>query len=136
MAAKGWTITMIRVALTEDHPDMREALRELLNLSQDIELVSETDNGKEAVHCAEEIQPDVLIMAINLPVMDGFAATKQIAHLSVPTRVILISLDSGRYILHHAAAVGAQGFVSKDNAATQLLSAIRTVHRGETYFLE
>ena len=127
---------MIRVALTEDHPDMREALRELLNLSQDIELVSETDNGQEAVDCAEQIQPDVLIMAINIPGMNGFAATQRISHLSVPTRVILISLDSGSYILNQAAAVGAQGFVSKDNAATQLLSAIRRVHRGETYFLE
>jgi len=127
---------MIRVALTEDHPEMREALRELLSLSQDIELVSETDNGRAAVDCAEQIQPDVLIMAINMPEMDGFAAAKQISHLSVPTRVILISLDSGSYILHQAAAVGAQGFVSKDDAATQLLSAIRTVHRGETYFIE
>ena len=127
---------MIRVALTEDHPDMREALRELLSMSRDIELVSETDNGREAVACARQIQPDVLIMAINMPVMDGFKATKQIADLPVPTRVILISLDTGRYILSQAAAVGAQGFVSKDQAATQLLSAIRTVHRGETYFVE
>jgi DNA-binding NarL/FixJ family response regulator len=94
----------------------------LLSLSHDIELVSETDNGKEAVDCAERIQPDVLIMAINIPVMDGFAATKQISDLPVPTRVILISLDSGSYILSQAAAVGAQGFVSKDQAATQLLS--------------
>jgi DNA-binding NarL/FixJ family response regulator len=127
---------MIRVALTEDHPDMREALRELLSMSRDIELVSETDNGREAVACARQIQPDVLIMAINMPVMDGFKATKQIAGLPVPTRVILISLDTGSYILSQAAAVGAQGFVSKDQAATQLLSAIRTVHRGETYFVE
>jgi DNA-binding NarL/FixJ family response regulator len=136
MVAKGWTITMIRVALTEDHPDMREALRELLSLSRDIELVSETENGKEAVDCAEQIRPDVLVMAINIPVINGFAATKQISDLRVPTRVILISLDNESYILSQAAAVGAQGFVSKDHAATQLLSAIRTVHRGETYFVE
>lgn len=127
---------MIRVALTEDHPDMREALRGLLSMSRDIELVSETDNGKEAIDCARQVQPDVLVMAINIPVINGFAATKQIADLPVPTRVILISLDSESYILNQAAAVGAQGFVAKDNAATQLLSAIRTVHRGETYFVE
>jgi len=127
---------MIRVAISEDHPDMREALRMLLSLSQDIELVSETDNGLEAVDSAKRIQPDVLIMAINLPVIDGFAATKQIADLPIPTRVILISLDNGSYILKRAAAVGAQGFVAKDNAAKQLLSAIKTVYQGHTYFVE
>jgi two-component system, NarL family, nitrate/nitrite response regulator NarL len=127
---------MIRVAISEDHPDMREALRMLLSLSQDIELVSETDNGQEAVNSAKRIRPDVLIMAINLPVIDGFAATKQIADLPIPTRVILISLDNGSYILKRAAAVGAQGFVAKDNAARQLLSAIKTVHQGHTYFVE
>ena len=127
---------MIRVAITEDHPEMKDALRMLLSLSEEIQVVSETDNGQQAVDCARRIQPDVLIMAINIPVMDGFAATKQIADLLVPTRVILISLDSGSYVVRQAAAVGAQGFVSKDNAAKQLLSAIRTVHRGETYFVE
>jgi DNA-binding NarL/FixJ family response regulator len=115
---------------------MREALRMLLTLSRDIELVSETDNGLEAVDSAKRIQPDVLIMAINIPVIDGFAATKQIADLPIPTRVILISLDNGSYILKRAAAVGAQGFVAKDNAAKQLLSAIKTVHQGHTYFVE
>ena len=127
---------MIRVAITEDHPAMRDALRMLLSLSGEIELVSEMDNGEQAVDCAKRIQPDVLIIAVNMPGMDGFAATKQIADLPVLTRVILISLDSGSYILRQAAAVGAQGFVSKDNAAKQLLSAIRTVHQGETYFVE
>jgi len=73
---------MIRVAITEDHPEMREALRMLLSLSGDIQLVSETDNGQEAVDCAKRIQPDVLIMAINMPGVDGFEATKQIADLS------------------------------------------------------
>lgn len=127
---------MIRVAITEDHPEMREALRMLLSLSGDIQLVSETDNGQEAVDCAKRIQPDVLIMAIHMPGVDGFAATKQIADLPIHTRVILISLDNGSYILKQAAAAGAQGFVAKDNAARQLLSAIKAVHQGQTYFVE
>jgi len=127
---------MIRVAISEDHPDMREALRMLLNLSPDVELVYETDNGQAAVDCAKRIQPDVLVMAINIPGIDGFTATKQIAGLPVPTRVILISLDNGSYMVRQAAEVGAQGFVAKEDAARQLLSAIKTVHQGQTYFLE
>ena len=127
---------MIRVAISEDHPDMREALRMLLNLSPDVELVYETDNGQAAVDCAKRLQPDVLVMAINIPGIDGFIATKQIAGLPVPTRVILISLDNGSYMVRQAAEVGAQGFVAKEDAARQLLSAIKTVHQGQTYFLE
>jgi DNA-binding NarL/FixJ family response regulator len=127
---------MIRVAITEDHPDMRDALRMLLSQSADVDLVYETDNGQGAVECARRLQPDVLVMAVNIPVMDGFAAAKRIHDLPIPTRVILISLDSGSFIVHQAAEVGAQGFVAKDNAAQQLLSAIRTVYHGETYFVE
>lgn len=127
---------MIRVAITEDHPDMRDALRMLLSQSADVEVVYETDNGQGAVDCARRLQPDVLVMAVNLPVMDGFSAARQIHDLPVSTRVILISLDSGTFIVRQAAEVGARGFVAKDHAAQQLLSAIRTVYRGETYFVE
>ena len=127
---------MIRVAITEDHPQVRAALRLLLSSSKDIELIYETDNGQDAVTCVKKLQPDILVMAINLPELDGFEATKQISDLSVPTRVILISVDVGSFITMQAAEVGARGFVSKDNAAQQLLPAIQAVQRGETYFME
>ena len=127
---------MIRVAITEDHPQVRAALRLLLSLSKDIELIYETDNGQDAVNCVKDLQPDVLVMAIHLPELDGFEATKQISNLSVPTRVILMSVDVGSSITMQAAGVGARGFVPKDNAAQQLLPAIKAVQRGETYFLE
>jgi DNA-binding NarL/FixJ family response regulator len=127
---------MIRVAITEDHPQVRAALRLLLSLSKDVELIAETDNGHDAVNCVKNLQPDVLVMAINLPEMDGFETTKQINNLSVPTRVILISVDDESFISMQAAEVGARGFVPKDNAAKQLLPAIKAVQRGDTYFLE
>lgn len=127
---------MIRVAITEDHPQVRAALRLLLSSSQDVELIYETDNGQDAVACVKKLQPDVLVMAIHLPDLDGFEATKQISDLSIPTRVILISVDIGSFITLQAAEAGARGFVSKDNAAQQLLPAIQAVQRGETYFLE
>lgn len=125
---------MIRVAITEDHPQVRAALRLLLSSSKEIELIYETDNGQDAVNCVKNLQPDVLVMAIHLPELDGFEATKQISDLSVPTRVILMSVDDGSFITMHAAEVGARGFVPKENAAQQLLPAIKAVQRGETYF--
>lgn len=127
---------MIRVAFSDDSPEMRVALRLLLRLSKNIELVYETSNGQDAVECVQHFQPDVLVMDIHMPMLDGFEATKQINDLSVSTRVILISSDLGSFIVRKAAAVGAKGFVPKDDVAKLLLLAIETVHRGETFFVE
>jgi DNA-binding NarL/FixJ family response regulator len=127
---------MIRVALADDHAEMRVALRLLLSLSKDIEFVCEASNGQEAVDCVKRLQPDVLVMDIHMPVLDGFAATRQITDLSIPTRVILISTDFGKFVARQAAAVGAKGFVPKDEVAKSLLPAIETVHRGESFFVE
>src|SRR6266540_6856979 len=115
---------MIRVALADDHAEMRVALRLLLSLSNEIELVCIINNGEEAVDCVKRLQPDVLVMDIHMPVLDGLAATKQITDLSVPTRVILISTETGSFIVRQAVAVGAQGFVPKDEVARSLLLAI------------
>ena len=127
---------MIRVALADDHAEMRVALQLLLSLSKEIELVCETSNGQEAVECVKRLQPDVLVMDIHMPVLDGLAATKDITDLSLPTRVILISTDTGSFIIRQAVAVGAQGFVPKDKVVKSLRLAIETVQRGETFFVE
>jgi DNA-binding NarL/FixJ family response regulator len=127
---------MIRVALSDDSPEMRVTLRLLLRLSDNLELVCETSNGQEAVDCVTHLQPDVLVMDVRMPVLNGFEATKQIIALEVPTRVILISSDLGSFIVKKAAAVGAKGFVPKDNVVELLVLAIETVHRGGLFFVE
>jgi DNA-binding NarL/FixJ family response regulator len=127
---------MIRVALADGHAEMRVTLRPLLSLSKDIEPLCETSNGQEAVDCVKRLQPDVLVMDIHMPVLNGFAATRQITELSIPTRVILISTDTGSFVVRQAIAVGAKGFVPKDEVAKSLLLAIETVHRGKTFFVE
>ena len=125
---------MIRVAIADDHPEMRVALQLLLNLSSAVEIVCVTSNGQEAVDCVKHLQPDVLVMDIHMPVLDGFEATKQIAGLSFPTRVILISTYIGHPFAMEAAGVGASGYIPKDDLAALLLLAIETVHRGELFF--
>jgi two-component system, NarL family, response regulator DegU len=127
---------MIRVALADDHAEMRVALRLLLSIAKEVEIVCEVSNGEEAVDCVKRHQPDVLVMDIQMPVLNGFEATKQIAELSVPTQVILISSYRGIFIIGEAAAVGAQGFVPKDVLVESLLTAIERVHRGEPFFVE
>ena len=133
---KAYQTSMIRVALCEDHREMRLALRLLLKLSKDIELVCEASNGLEAVDCVKRLQPDVLVMDIRMPELDGFAAAQRISALSLPTRVILISGYVGPYVAERAAAVGAQGFLPKDDVGKLLLSAIEAVHAGETFFVQ
>lgn len=127
---------MIRVAIADDHPELRVALRLLLSISREIEVVCEISNGQEALDCVKRFQPDVLVMDIHMPVLDGFAATRQIVDSGVPTRVILISTDTGIFVTRQAAAVGAQGFVPKDDLASSLLLAIAAVHQGGQFFAE
>ena len=127
---------MIRVALADDHPELRLALRLLLRLSNEMELVCETSNGQQALDCVISLQPDVLVIDIQMPVLDGFAATKQIVDSALRTRVLIISLTRGSFIARKAADAGAKGFLAKDDLATYLLPAIEAVHRGELFFKE
>jgi DNA-binding NarL/FixJ family response regulator len=127
---------MIRVAIADDNAEMRVALRLLLSLSKEIELVCEAANGEEALDCVIRLQPDVLVMDIYLPDQDGFAVTEQIVEQRMRTRVILISLEIGSFVVMQAISAGAQGFVAKDDVARSLFPAIETVQRGETFFME
>lgn len=127
---------MIRVAIADDHPEVRVALRLLLSLSKEVQVVGEASNGEEAVNCAQRLQPDVLVMDIQMPVLDGFAATKQLIDLSVPTRIILISSHTENFFARQAAAIGARGFIPKEKVAKSLLAAIETVHEGELFFMD
>ena len=125
---------MIRVAIAEDHSEMRVVLRLLIRLSVDMELIWEAVNGREALDNVQRLPPDVLVMDIQMPLMDGWMATKKIVALGLQTQVILISGYVGGYIATKSAEVGARGFIIKDNLAERLPLAIKAVARGETFF--
>lgn len=127
---------MIRVVIAEDHPEMRIALRLLLKLSRAVELVGEMSNGREAVDCIQSLQPDVLVMDIRMPELDGLEAARRIMSMGVKTRVILMSSNRGTSTIMRAIGAGVQGFIPKDDIAAFLLLAIETVQRGETFFVE
>ena len=127
---------MIRVGIADDHSELRLALRLLLGLFPQYEIVCETSNGQETIECAKQIQPDVFVLDIQMPGLDGFNVTKQLMEAGVPTRVLLISIYRGSYIVKKAEAAGALGFVPKDDLTISLLPAIEAVYRGERYFIE
>jgi DNA-binding NarL/FixJ family response regulator len=126
---------MIRVVIADDHPEVRLVLRLLLRLSSEIDFVGEAADGQAAVDAVKLFQPDILVMDVRMPVLDGLKAARQIAELGLNTSVILISLDRGGYMVKKAAEAGAKGFVPKDDIPTGLLAAIQAVYRGETFFL-
>ena len=127
---------MIRIAIAEDHPEMRVSLRLLINLFEDMELIWEATSGQEALGCIKRIPPDVLVMDIRMPELDGLLATKQISDLSVHTCVILISLQRGSFIAGQAKAAGAHGFLPKEDLVSLLYPAVEAVLKGETFFAE
>ncbi len=123
----------IKVLLADDHAVLRAGLRALLSAEPDIEVVGEAADGQEAVALAERLQPDVIVMDISMPRMDGLRATRQIvAHLP-DTKVLVLTMHAEEQYLLQVLEAGGAGYVLKNSADTELLEAIRVVHRGQAY---
>ena len=127
---------MIRVAIADDHAEMLVALRRLLSFAEDVEVVCAVGGGQEAVDCVKQLQPDILVMDVQMPDLDGLEATRQITSLGTHTRVILISIHRDSYLIRQAQEAGAKGFLPKEDLATSLRRAVRAVHQGEEIFME
>ena len=125
---------MINVLVVDDNGPVRKSLRELIETADDIKIVATATNGIEAVAKARLYRPDVAVMDISMPLMNGIEATEHIRECCRLTRVIIFSgFDDSEYI-RNALEVGAKGYVLKDRIATDLLEGIRTIHSGKNYF--
>jgi DNA-binding NarL/FixJ family response regulator len=124
----------ITVLLAEDFTLVREELRAVLAAEDDIEVVGEAVTGRQAVHLTATLCPDVVVMDISMPLLNGLEAMRQI-HRTVPfAKVLILSAHSDKAYVEHAAMQGAAGYVIKQTAAEVLSKAIREVHRGGTVF--
>ena len=127
---------MITVLLVDDNGPIRKSVRSLLEKADDIQVVATASNGVDAVDKARSYHPDVAVMDISMPIMDGLEATEHIRECCRLTRVILLSgFDAPEYI-QRAVEVGAKGYVLKDAASKDLLEAIHVIHEGSHYFSE
>ena len=125
---------MINVLVVDDNSPIRKSLRALLEKVDDIELVATAINGVEAVEKALSYGPDVAVMDISMPLMDGIEATGHIRECCRLTRVIILTSYNDPEHIRRALEVGAKGYVLKDTAANDLLEGIRTIHLGKHYF--
>ena len=125
---------MINVLVVDDNGPVRKSLRDLIETADDLKLVATAKNGVEAVEKARSYRPDVAVIDISMPLMDGIEATEHIRECCRLTRVIILSgLNDPEYI-RRALEVGAKGYVLKDEAASDLLEGIRSIHQGKHYF--
>ncbi len=124
---------MTRVLLADDHKILRQGLRTLLEQEEDIHIVGEADNGRSSVKLAGELRPDVIIMDVAMPDLNGIDATRRITEAEPRARVLALSMHSdGRYVRGMLQA-GARGYILKDCAAEELTRAIRVVMAGQVY---
>lgn len=123
---------MIKVLLVDDQSLIRQGLKALLELESDIEIIGEAENGKIAIQLVETLHPDVVLMDIRMPVMDGVAATKEICQRFTEVKVlVLTTFDDDEYV-SQALKFGAMGYLLKDTPSEELANAIRTVKKGYT----
>ena len=121
---------MIRLLLVDDQSLIRRGLKALLKLENSLEVVGEADNGQNAISQVEILQPDVILMDVRMPVMDGVAATKEIGQRFPGTKVlVLTTFDDDEYVLR-AMRYGASGYLLKDTPCEELVRAIEAVHKG------
>lgn len=121
------------VVLVDDHMVLRQGLRALLGYSEDIEVVGEARNGQEAVEVVERLRPDVVLMDINMPVMNGIDATHEITRRFPETRVIVLTQYEEQQYIVPLLEANASGLITKRAEGSEVISAIRTVAGGEVY---
>jgi len=126
-------MTKIRVLLADDHAILREWLRALLNYYADVEIVGEAQDGAEAVARVGELEPDIVLMDIAMPKMNGLEATHLIRDQYPATRVLILTQHEDRQYILPLLQAGVSGIVSKRGLGTDLITAIRAVARGETF---
>ena len=126
-------MSKIRVLLVDDHAIMRDGISALLNLQDDIEIVGEASEGKEAIDKARELVPDVVIMDISMPEMDGLEATRRIKKKNPSVKVLVLTQHDNREYILSTIKSGSDGYLPKRALGSELVAAIRAIHQEHSF---
>jgi DNA-binding NarL/FixJ family response regulator len=121
----------ITILTADDHPLIRDGLAAVLRAESGLQVVAEAANGEEAIEAYARLHPDIVLMDLRMPVMDGLTATRAILADDPNARIIVLTTYDGDEDIHRALAAGARGYLLKDMMRTDLLGVIRAVHRGQ-----
>jgi DNA-binding NarL/FixJ family response regulator len=126
-------MTKIRIVLADDHETVREGLKAILSAYDDLEVIAEAENGQEAVSQASTLHPDIVIMDVSMPVMNGLDATKSITCSFAETKVLVLTRHGEEAYLQQLLRAGASGYVLKQSRANVLVGAVRAIAAGKKY---
>lgn len=122
------------VLVADDHDIVRRGLRDLLEKQPGWKVVAEATNGKEAVEKAKQLKPDVSILDISMPSLDGLEAARQIQASGSPTKVLILTMHHSDPLIQQMLKAGVRGYVLKSDAASELVQAVEALHRNKTFF--
>lgn len=124
---------VIKILLAEDHTIVRQGLKLILSSQRDFEVVGEAANGREAVELGEKLRPDVVLMDVAMPELNGIEATRRLVQANPRAKVLVLSMHKEPVYVREILRAGARGYILKDAIDTELLNAVRSVARGDGY---
>ncbi|MDI3501529.1 MAG: hypothetical protein PWP22_1300 [Thermoanaerobacter sp.] len=124
---------MIRLLVADDHALIRKGLVQLIEMEKDIKVISQASNGEEAYKLAKKFMPDLILMDVNMPVMNGIKAAKMLKEEKHPSKVLFLTIYNDREYLLEALKLGVEGYILKDAEYDDLIKAIKTIYNGGVY---
>jgi DNA-binding NarL/FixJ family response regulator len=128
---EGLKMSKIRVLLADDHAILRSGIRALMEDEPDLEVVGEAEDGHEVIRMAAELEPDIVLIDIAMPRLNGLEATRRIMQSNPQAKILILSMHENEEYVRQVFASGAMGYILKDAAVRELLGAIRAIYRGE-----
>lgn len=125
--------SQIKILIADDHDIIRQGLNRIISFEKDMEIVAEAKNGEEVIKLVRMHEIDVILLDCNMPIMNGIEVLEKIMEQRDKIKVIMLTVENDRKIIHKAIDIGADGYMLKDSAGTEIVNAIRTVYSGDKY---